>query len=127
MQSGSRTLTFSNGCVAITENFQFSTDVAVAEDRTGSGAPQRTRLTAGWTTGTCTIQLPGTIATTNRPIFGSEFTVSGATTDPNYTDFTFYVSKPPDYEEDNSETSIRKANIEFRIRKSGSITTSGTW
>lgn len=126
-QSGSLVLTFDNGCVATTESISFATDTSVAEDRTSTGAPSRTRITAGWTTGTCVIQIPGVIATTNRPKFGSTFTITGALTDPNYSDMLMYVSKPVDFEADNSPDSMRKATVEFRKCISGSITTSGTW
>lgn len=127
MQSGSRTITFSNGCVAVTENFSFETEVSKAEDRTSTGAPGRTRLTAGWTEGKCTIQLPSTITASTRPSFKDTFTVTGATTDANYSDFLFFVSAPVPYEEDNDPTTIRKAEVSFRRCVSGSITTSGTW
>lgn len=127
LQSGTFQLTFDNGCVATTENFSFNTETTTAEDRTATGAPQRTKITAGWATGTCVIQLPGTIAATNRPKFGSTFTVTGAQTDPNYTDMLFYVSEPPAFEADNDPSTIRKATINFRICKSGTITTSGTY
>lgn len=125
-QYGTRTLTFSSGCVAVCEDFSFETPVSIAEDKLATGAPNRSRMTAGITTGKGTIQIPGTIAASNRPAFGSTFTVTGATTDPNYSDFTFVVSKCPDYEESNDPTAIRKCPIEFR-RVVNSITTSGTW
>lgn len=127
MQSGSRILTFSNGCIAETTQFSFETEVSKAEDRSVAGAPGRTRLTAGWTEGKCTIKLPAAIALTSRPSFGDTFTVTGATADANYTDILFYVSAPVPYAEDNDPGSIRMAEISYRRCVSGTVTKVGSW
>lgn len=128
MQSGSRVITFSNGAVMIAESLSFETEVSTAEDRTITGAPGRTRKTAGWTTGKITAQIASsTIALTNRPSFGDTFTITGATADLNYTDILFYVDAPVPYEENNDPTTIRKAEISYRRCVSGSITKVGSW
>lgn len=128
MQSGSRAITFSNGAIMIAESLSFETEVSMAEDRTITGAPGRTRATAGWTTGKITAQIASsTITATNRPSFGDTFTITGATADANYSDILFWVSAPVPYEEDNDPTTIRKAEISYRRCVSGSVSKSGTW
>lgn len=125
-QYGSRTITFSNGCVAIMEDFKINTGATKAEDRTATGAPQRMRLTRERYTGTGTLQLPSTISATSKPKFGDTFTVTASTFDSNYDNILFVVDKPMEYDESNDAGAIRKGPCTFTEVISGSVTTSST-